>query len=107
MWKCIVTWIGLFKFKQPYAANSSILDTAQLEWKLLKDPSSVSCAISGIPWKVDQIWTAVLIRNLDDYDTYNKQCQSQPPYDKGPDLYSIEGLFSSSKPQSLKALTIH
>lgn len=63
---------SLFKFKQPYAANSSILETVRLEYKFLKDTSSVSCSDSLIPWKSNQIWTAVLISNDNDYDTYNK-----------------------------------
>lgn len=61
-----------FKFKQPCAANSSILDTARLEYKFLKHLNSVSCAISVIPWKFNQIWTYVLISNVDDCDSYNK-----------------------------------
>lgn len=61
-----------FKFKQPCAANSSILDTARLEYKFLKHLNSVSCVISVIPWKFNQIWTSVLISNVDDHDSYNK-----------------------------------
>lgn len=61
-----------FKFKQPCAANSSILDTARLEFKFLKHLNSVSYAISVIPWKFNQIWTSVLISNVDYHDSYNK-----------------------------------